>query len=611
MTQKTKLELTWIGKDKRPKLEPRILLEDTEKSYHASQRFSEDDIFDNRLIFGDNLLALKALEQEFSGKVKCIYIDPPFNTGEAFEHYDDGLEHSIWLGLIRDRINVLHSLLSNDGTLFVHIDDNELAYLTVLLDEIFGRNNRVSIVAFKQGSATGHKSINPGVVSTINFVLIYAKNKSFWNPNRIFTARSDRDKRYNQFIENFEDCFKNWRFTTLTKAFAHHLGLPEKGIKKSLGDDYENLLSDFVMKNAQQIIRFARPDYKAVSNEARSMIDNSKASPNEILLLERDSHSDMYFKNGERILFYSDKLKLVDGEFVAGEPLTSLWDDILSNNLHNEGDVKFPKGKKPEALIKRCIELTTDKGDLVLDSFAGSGTTGAVAHKMGRRWIMVELGDHIHTHIIPRLHKVIDGTDQGGISQTVGWQGGGGFRYYRLAPTLIVNDKWGNPIINPDYNPAMLAEAIAKLEGFTYQPSETLWWQHGYSTERDFIYVTTQTLSADQLQALSEEVGADRTLLICCAAYRGVTADKATERFPNLTIKKIPKMVLERCEWGHDDYSLNIANLPIAEPDISIQEEKPRKTKKSPAKKQAKPTAQQNGLFDDDPSESEQQGGQP
>ena len=263
---------------------------------------------------------------------------------------------------------------------------------------------------------------------------------------------------------------------------------------------------------------------------------------------------------------------------------------------------------KPEKLLEQVIEIATNKGDLVLDSFAGSGTTGAVAHKMGRRWIMVELGDHIHTHIIPRLHKVIDGTDQGGISQTVGWQGGGGFRYYRLAPTLIVNDKWGNPIINPDYNAAMLAEAIAKLEGFTYQPSDTLWWQHGYSTERDFIYVTTQTLSADQLQALSEEVGADRTLLICCAAYRGVTADKATERFPNLTIKKIPKMVLERCEWGHDDYSLNIANLPIAEPDISIQEEKPRKTKKSPAKKQAKPTAQQNGLFDDDPSESEQQG---
>lgn len=314
------------------------------------------------------------------------------------------------------------------------------------------------------------------------------------------------------------------------------------------------------------------------------------------------------------LAWLKDVSEEIDGTLYKKDMQGNYWNFVReTKNLSKEGGVQFPNGKKPEALIHQIFDMCTNKGDLVLDSFAGSGTTGAVAHKMGRRWIMVELGDHIHTHIIPRLHKVIDGTDQGGISQTVGWQGGGGFRYYRLAPTLIVNDKWGNPIINPDYNPAMLAEAIAKLEGFTYQPSETLWWQHGYSTERDFIYVTTQTLSADQLQALSEEVGADRTLLICCAAYRGVTADKATERFPNLTIKKIPKMVLERCEWGHDDYSLNIANLPIAEPDINNEPEKPKKikkttTKKSPTKKQAKTTSQQNGLFDDDPSESEQQG---
>ena len=180
---------------------------------------------------------------------------------------------------------------------------------------------------------------------------------------------------------------------------------------------------------------------------------------------------------------------------------------------------------------------------------------------------MVELGEHCHTHIIPRLQKVIDGTDQGGISKAVNWQGGGGFRYYRLAPTLIVNDAWGNPIINPDYNPEMLAEALAKLEGFTYRPSETLWWQHGYSSERDFIYVTTQTLSAEQLQALSDEVGENQSLLVCCAAWRGITAAQAAERFANLSLKKIPKMVLARCEWGHDDYSLNVANLPMAEPE--------------------------------------------
>ena len=143
----------------------------------------------------------------------------------------------------------------------------------------------------------------------------------------------------------------------------------------------------------------------------------------------------------------------------------------------------------------------------MLDSFAGSGTTGAVAHKMGRRWIMVELGEHCHTHIIPRLKKVIDGTDQGGIREAVNWKGGGGFRYYRLAPSLLEKDKWGNWVISEKFNAAMLAEAVCKLEGFVYAPSDTVYWQHGHSTERDFIYVTTQNLSHDQLQQLSDEVG--------------------------------------------------------------------------------------------------------
>ena len=197
---------------------------------------------------------------------------------------------------------------------------------------------------------------------------------------------------------------------------------------------------------------------------------------------------------------------------------------------------------------------------MVLDSFAGSGTTGAVAQKMGRRWIMVELGEHCHTHIIPRLQKVIDGEDQGGISKAVNWQGGGGFRYYRVAPSLLEQDAWGRWVVNKDYNPEMLTQAICKLEGFTYAPSDTVFWQQGFSTETDFIYVTTQTLSLEQLQVLSDDVGQDRTLLVCCSAFRC-----KADRFANLTLKKIPKMVLNRCEWAHDDYSLNVENLPMQE----------------------------------------------
>lgn len=564
-----KLELTWIGKDQRPRLEPRILLEDPKRSYHAKQRVTDNDLFDNRLIKGDNLLALKALEAEFAGKVKCVYVDPPFNTQQAFEHYDDGLEHSIWLGLLRDRLEIIYRLLSSEGTLFVHIDDNELGYLIVLLDEVFGRANRISVVSFKQGAPTGHKAINPGVVTTTNYVLVYAKRKTSWKPNRLFTGR-DRDKRYGQFLLNPSDHFSKWRFTTLSAAFCAHMGKKMTELKKELGAVVvEARLNDFVVKNALQVIRTARPDYDAVSEAARKIIDESSGKPATVLMLARESYSDMYFKAGERLIFYRDKLKEVDGVLVAGEPLTSLWDDLLSNNLHNEGGVDFPRSKKPEALIKRCIELSTNPGDLVLDSFAGSGTTGAVAHKMGRRWIMVELGEHCHTHIVPRLQKVIDGQDPGGVTQATGWQGGGGFRYYELAPTLLSTDRWGNLVINPEYDAGMLSAAMCKLEGFSYAPSETVWWQQGRSSERDFIYVTTQTLGPEQLEALSHEVGTDpndpRSLLVCCGAYRGVTAAQAAQRWPNLTLKKIPKMVKDRCEWGHDDYSLNVANLPMAQ----------------------------------------------
>jgi adenine-specific DNA-methyltransferase len=557
--KKPKLELTWIGKDHRPKLEPRILREVPEFSYHAPHRITDNDLFDNFLIHGDNLLALKSLEQDYAGKVKCIYIDPPFNTQQAFKHYDDATEHSDWLRLIRDRAVILHRLLASEGTLFVHIDDNEVGYLTVLLDEIFGRSNRLYIVTFKQGSATGHKSINPGCVSTTNFLLIYAKNKSNWSPNRVFTVR-ERDERYGQFIENIDDSCSEWRITTLMKGFAQANGITEKDARALVKAD-PGRLDEFVSKNARSVTQMARPDYNAVSAEARRMIDESTRRPDEVLEMHRSGYSTFYLKGGKRILFYSDKMKLIDGQWQTGEPLTTLWDDILSNNLHAEGAIDFPKSKKPEALIKRVLDLCTNPGDLVLDSFLGSGTTAAVAHKMGRRWIGIELGDHCHTHCLPRLKKVVDGEDPSGITQAVGWQGGGGFRYYNLAPSLLTLDRWGQWVISAEYNADMLAEAMCKLEGFTYAPSETLYWQHGHSSESDFIYTTTANLSHAQLQQLSEEVGQDRSLLVVCSAFRG-----RKEGYPNLTVKKIPKAVLGRCEWGKDSYSLSVENLPKAPP---------------------------------------------
>ena len=556
MSKKQKLELTWIGKDKRPRLEPRILLEDKTLSYRAEKTVTEHDLHDNLLIHGDNLLALKALEQQYAGKVKCIYIDPPFNTGEAFDNYDDGLEHSIWLSLIQQRLQLLVNLLAEDGTFFVHIDDNEIAYLMVILDEFFGRKNRINIITFKQGSATGHKSINPGLVTTTNYILVYAKDKTNWKPNRLFTAR-ERDSRYSQFISNFDEHYSQWNLIPLNKAFADHLGIPQKELKKVLGDDFEDKISDFVLDNATKIVQPARPDYKSVGKNVRDAIDTSKAKPNEVVFLEREGFENMFFQNGQRWLFYTNKLKFIDGKYVAGEPLTNLWDDILSNNLHKEGGIDFPKGKKPEALLKRVLELSTQSGDLILDSFAGSGTTAAVAHKMGRHWISVELGNQCETHIFPRLRRVVDGIDQDGISKAVNWQGGGGFRYFRLAPSLLKKDTWGNWIINQAYNAEMLSEAMCKHMGFQYAPSQSHFWLHGHSTETDFIYVTTGSLSHDQLKVISDEVGNSRTLLICCKAFM-----LETDAFSNLTLKKIPQAILNKCEWDHDDYSFSLNVLP-------------------------------------------------
>ncbi len=562
MSKKTKLELTWIGKENRPRLEPRILVPDDSKSYHAKHRVSDNDIFDNRLIFGDNLLALKALEQEFTCKVKCVYIDPPFNTGEAFEHYDDGVEHSIWLSLMHERLRIIHKLLSPDGSLFIHIDDTELAYLMVLCDEVFGRPNRINVITFKQSSASGPKSINPGLVTTNNYILYYAKDRSRWAPQKVFVP-TGRDDRYSKFIENIDAPFQKWGLISLKDAFCVHHRADWDTLKAKFNVKLDAQMEQFVLDHAERVIRTARVLPKDVNEDARDALNRSIQSPDIVFKSERADKEAYFFLNGEQLLFYKNKTRKIDGRITTVAPATNLWDDLLSNNLHKEGGVSFPNGKKPEHLLKRVLEIATFPGDIVLDSFSGSGTTGAVAHKLGRRWIMIELGPHCESHIVPRMQCLIDGKDTSGITNAVGWNGGGGFRYYKLAPSLLTQDKWGQWVISKEYNAPMLAEAVCKHENFTYAPSDSVYWQQGRSTERDFIYTTTATLSHEQLQELSEEVGPERSLLVVCSAFRG-----RKEGWANLTVKKIPSSVLTRCEWGHDDYSLKVENLPKAPPPV-------------------------------------------
>jgi adenine-specific DNA-methyltransferase len=523
--RKQKLELTWIGKEHRPRLEPRILLEDPDKSYHAPHRVTEHDLFDNRLIFGDNLLALKALEQEFTGKVKCIFIDPPYNTGSAFDHYDDGVEHSLWLSLMRERLEILNRLLSAQGSLWITIDDNESHYLKVLCDEVLGRSQFVANIVWQKRTSRENRA---AVGSAHDHVLLYAKRGAVeWKNSR--NPLPSNDSGYSNPDNDPRGLWRSIPFSA-------------QGFRRNQMYKIKTASGAEVDPPRGRCWAATEPEYLKLIADNRVYFPNDGSGRPRI----------KQFKGEEKGLV---PMTWWDAEF-AGD------NEAAKKEILNLFPSEEPFGTpKPERLLQQVVQIATNPGDLILDSFAGSGTTGAVAHKMGRRWIMVELGEHCHTHIIPRLKKVIDGEDPGGITQAVNWQGGGGFRYFRLAPSLLEKDKWGNWVINKQYNAAMLAEALCKLEGFTYAPSDTTYWQHGHSTERDYLYITTANLSHDQLQQLSDEVGPDRSLLVLCTAFRA-----KPDRYPNLTIKKIPKQVLSRCEWGHDDYSLNIENLPKAPP---------------------------------------------
>ena len=546
MSKKQKLELTWIGKDKRPRLEPRILLEDKALSYRATEkdlRGSEDlrgfenlvglSHHDNLLIHGDNLLALKALEQPYAGKVKCVFIDPPYNTGSAFTHYDDGVEHSLWLSLMRDRLEAIRTLLAEDGSLWITIDDNEAHYLKVLCDEVFGRGNFVANAIWQKKYAPQNDA--KWLSDSHDHILIFAKNKNIWRPNLL--PRTD----------DMNSLYKN----------------PDK-------DPRGLWMSD----NMSVKTYSSATDYPITTPSGR--IVNPPSS--RCWAFSKDKLAELIADN--RIWFGTKgdgvpRIKRFLSEVQNGVVSKTIWlREDVGDNQDAKKEVKEFNNKsvfdtpKPERLIQRIFNLATHENDLILDSFAGSGTTGAVAHKMGRRWIMVELGDHCETHIVPRLKKVIDGEDQGGISKAVNWQGGGGFRYFRLAPSLLKKDTWGNWIINKAYNAEMLSEAMCKHMGFQYAPSQAHFWMHGHSTETDFIYVTTGSLSHDQLKVISDEVGNNRTLLICCKAFMAETG-----AFANLTLKKIPQAILHKCEWDHDDYSFSLNVLPDDESSEVLEEQ--------------------------------------
>ena len=551
-----RLELTWIGKDEQPQVEPRILLHDPSKDYGAPDAT-------NMLIHGDNLLALKALEQQFTRRVKCVYIDPPFNTGARIDAdgkeigYDDGVEHSIWLQLMAERIKIIHKLLSDDGALFIHLDDNEVDYCRVLTDEIFGRRNFMNRITVDSRSPSAFSTVNPGVFKSAEYILFYAKNRSSLIENPLRTERVP-DYAYDKYIVNIDDDYKKWSFISVTEAYERSNPITTSKPQTAL-----NNYNKFIIENAYRIFRFTAISDSGAGQAVVATKYESYEHPNEIFKMEREKLDDIYVLNGQQMSFYSKNIADIDGKKCASMVLTDIWKDIAWEGIANEGGVKFKKGKKPERLIKRCLELVTNPGDLVLDSFLGSGTTAAVAHKMNRHYIGIEMGTHCYSLCKPRLDRIIDGSDKSGISKNVNWKGGGGYKFYELAPTLIVNDKYGNPVFSDKYNPIMLSAAIAKINGFIYAPNAKIYWKQGYGQDNSFIYVTTQYFDSKMLDSIADDIDPFENLLICAPAFD----NGLSKRYDNINIRKIPQSVLKKCEFGVDNYNLNIINPPEIDED--------------------------------------------
>lgn len=515
-----KLELTWIGKGNEPAVEPRILLHDASKDYG-------DPAAENMLIHGDNLLALKALEQEFAGQVKCIYIDPPYNTGSAFEHYDDGIEHSIWLSMMKPRMEILRALLKEDGSIWISIDDNECHYFKVMLDEIFGRNNFIATIIWQKiytikNSAKHFSDMH-------DYILVYAKNADVWERNLL-----PRSQELNDSYSNPDNDSRGAWTTNAIQARNYY----------SQGT-YE------IVSPSGKVFTPPKGTYWRISKDT-------------FMELDRDNRV-WWGKDGTSV----PRIKKFLSEAKQGVVPSTFWSHTeCSQNAEAKTELrKVLDGileeelfltPKPERLIKRIVEIATSTNDYILDSFLGSGTTAAVAHKMGRRYIGIELGEHCYTHCLPRLKAVVDG-EQGGISKSVNWQGGGGFKFYELAPTLIVKDKHGNPIIDTDkYNPEMLAAAVAKLNGFIYAPNPEVFWKQGKNVENSFIYITTQYLTVKELDNIARDLPDYEKLLICAPAFDTGLG----KRYDNIDVRKIPQSVLNKCEFGKDNYNLNIVNPP-------------------------------------------------
>ena len=565
-----KLELTWVEKNKNEEIEPRILIYDKNKSYGEKKT-------GNLLIHGDNLLALKSLEKDYAGKIKCIYIDPPYNTGSAFEHYNDNLEHSIWLDLMYKRLMILKRLLTQDGIIFIQIDDNEMAYLKVICDEIFGRNNYLNTISVKTKNIAGasgggeDKRLKKNVEYIISYTNDYQKFK--WLRNAY-----SKTEIYD-LVQKYKQEGISWKYTSV----LYNPGKEEYICSTVDGDGNEIKIFNRIGYEFKSINQISKEEgisekdvyYKYMKYIHTTAMPQSSIRPRVMEKLINIEHNDLisikyvpktgknkgleyeqfYKGNKFRLLTWlSDVSEFKDNVWYKKDLQGTLWDGINLNNLTKEGNVVFPNGKKPEALLERILMMSTNENDYVLDSFLGSGTTVAVAHKMNRKWIGIEMGEHIHTHVIPRLKSIIDNTDTYGVYNKEKTSYSNGFDYYELAPTLIKKDMFEQEIINSKYDEKMLSEAVALHEGFDYNPSNECYWKQAKGTENSYLYVTTNFVGEATLDNIENEMKGNEYLIIACKFY-----DENIEcKYKNIKIKKIPEMLLNRCVYGIDSYALNV-----------------------------------------------------
>ena len=576
---KQKLELTWVGKNNPEydisNIEPRILEENPELS-----NCKNDPNTENMIIHGDNLLALKALLPEYEGKIKCIYIDPPYNTGNAFEHYDDSVEHSTWLSLMKPRLELLRMLLKDDGVFLAQIDKIQNAYLKILLDEVFGRQFYITTLAIRMSATSGFKieHTDKTIVKNVEYIHLYSFNLDI--KEKSFEENMEYDSHYSLIINENMGILTFNRLTEepFVKNQMTSYNLPITNDSLSILYSRSNEFRDYIRENSEYICRshtapsLARQEYlngQLLNNSESNRVEIKEYSGTKYFLRKTLSGVDQLIPIKLKMNFV-DKTGIKDVLSLTNI-LGDWWDGfhLDMGNVENEGGVEFKNGKKPERLLRRIFRMFTIPGDLVLDSFLGSGTTAAVAHKMGRKYIGIEMGNHAYTHCKVRLDNVISGFDQSGISSSVDWKGGGAYKFYELAPSFIAIDEFGNPVIDSYYNDSKLIKAMCKLLNYTYKPSDSEYWKHGVGQGKNYLYVTTQFLTTGMVQQIASHLLEGETLVISPKKFEP-GADKVDSR---IVIKKIPQSVLKACHYGKKEYLLPIKESSIEEAGIEEETE--------------------------------------